>query len=187
MGTDWQAPGLGIEMMAADRGLNSIPLPEELLEKGFRVQYHPADAFQLTEALAVAEGPWWNIRWARHRSPLPIDDMEDAHAAALAWLTDYFIVPYTFNGDLGVQGKPQTQDMFPLHIPIDHVIRFHRPCSVDEWLLFHTRTVVSAGARGLSRTEVYDSGGWLVATVTQEALIRSSNAKGSPSKVTAKL
>merc|ERR1712146_422168 len=84
-GVDWQTPGRDIEAMARHRGLDRIPLPEELMEMGIEMHYHPADAFQLTEALAVAEGKWWNIRWVRHRSTLPDDFSDDAHAAALAW------------------------------------------------------------------------------------------------------
>lgn len=184
MGLEWQEPGREVEAIARKRGIDRLPLPEELLEQGVQALYHPADAYQLTEALAVAEGRWWNLRWVRHRSPLADGISDDAHAALLAWLSDYFSVPYTFGGEeerrdfFRGRARPRgDQEMFPLHISIDHSIHFHRPCSVDEWLLFHTRTTVSAGARALSRTEVYDFSGQLVATVNQEALIRPSVSK----------
>eukprot|EP00930_Biecheleria_cincta_P052094 TRINITY_DN37330_c0_g1_i1.p1 TRINITY_DN37330_c0_g1~~TRINITY_DN37330_c0_g1_i1.p1 ORF type:complete len:105 (-),score=14.34 TRINITY_DN37330_c0_g1_i1:76-390(-) len=61
---------------------------------------------------------------------------------------------------------------FEMVFSLDHSIHFHRPFRADEWLLFHVRTTVSSGARGLARNEVFTLDGSLVATVTQEALIR---------------
>merc|ERR1712194_745133 len=61
---------------------------------------------------------------------------------------------------------------FDMDFSLDHSIHFHRPFRADQWLLFHVRTTVSSGARGLARNEVFTLDGLLVATVTQEALFR---------------
>ena len=62
--------------------------------------------------------------------------------------------------------EPHTFDM---DFSLDHSIHYHRPFRADDWLIFHTRTTVSSGARGLARNEVFTLDGLLVATVMQES------------------
>jgi acyl-CoA thioesterase-2 len=50
---------------------------------------------------------------------------------------------------------------------------FHRPFRVDEWLLSVQRPLITGSARGLALGHVYDRAGALVATYTQEALMRT--------------
>ena len=42
----------------------------------------------------------------------------------------------------------------------------------DEWLLYVQRSPSAAGGRGLTHGQVFDRAGDLVATVTQEGMIR---------------
>ncbi len=55
---------------------------------------------------------------------------------------------------------------------IDHVMWFHRPFRVDEWLLHVMDSPAAHGARGLVRGSIYTRGGALVASTAQEGLIR---------------
>jgi len=55
---------------------------------------------------------------------------------------------------------------------LDHTIHFHRPFRADEWLLFHNVTTASSNSRGVARTEVWTSNGYLAASFMQEALMR---------------
>ena len=55
---------------------------------------------------------------------------------------------------------------------IDHVMWFHRPFRVDEWLLHVMESPSAQGARGLVRGRVFMENGELVATISQEGLIR---------------
>ena len=55
---------------------------------------------------------------------------------------------------------------------LDHVMWFHRPFRMDEWLLYDIRSPSAFGARGLVRGTIYDRAGRRVATVMQEGLIR---------------
>ena len=55
---------------------------------------------------------------------------------------------------------------------IDHAMWFHRPFRADEWLLYVQDSPSASGARGFSRGLIYDAQKRLVASVTQEGLIR---------------
>jgi acyl-CoA thioesterase-2 len=55
---------------------------------------------------------------------------------------------------------------------IDHAMWFHRPARVDEWLLYATDSPSASGARGLARGSVFSRDGRLVASTSQEGLLR---------------
>jgi len=55
---------------------------------------------------------------------------------------------------------------------LDHVMWFHRPFRVDDWLLYDVESPSASGARGLVRGRFFDGKGRLVATCAQEGLIR---------------
>ena len=67
---------------------------------------------------------------------------------------------------------------------LDHAMWFHRPFRVDEWLLYSCDSPSAQGARGLARGSFYTRDGVLVASTTQEGLIRIiSDDKVSGGKV----
>lgn len=55
---------------------------------------------------------------------------------------------------------------------IDHAIWFHRPFKIDDWLLYVTDSPSASNARGFTRGNVFAKDGNLVASVTQEGLMR---------------
>jgi acyl-CoA thioesterase-2 len=55
---------------------------------------------------------------------------------------------------------------------LDHAMWFHRPFRADEWLLYVQDTPSSSSGRGLARGLIYTEDGRLIASVTQEGLIR---------------
>jgi acyl-CoA thioesterase II len=55
---------------------------------------------------------------------------------------------------------------------VDHVMWFHQPFRVDEWLLHVMDSPMAHGARGLVRGRVFTRDGRLVASTAQEGLIR---------------
>jgi acyl-CoA thioesterase-2 len=64
---------------------------------------------------------------------------------------------------------------------IDHAMWFHRRMRVDEWLLYSTDSPSASGARGFARGSVFDRGGRLVASTSQEGLLREAHRTLSPS------
>lgn len=55
---------------------------------------------------------------------------------------------------------------------LDHSMWFHRPCRLDDWLLYSQDSPSAGGARGLTRGSLFDRSGRLIASVAQEGLIR---------------
>ena len=55
---------------------------------------------------------------------------------------------------------------------IDHVMWFHRPFRIDEWLLYVMDSPAAQSSRGLARGSVFTRDGRLVASSAQEGLMR---------------
>ncbi|KGQ37635.1 acyl-CoA thioesterase II [Gallibacterium genomosp. 1] len=55
---------------------------------------------------------------------------------------------------------------------IDHSIWFHRAGDITDWLLYAIESTNAFGGRGLSRGQIFDRQGRLIATTQQEGLIR---------------
>jgi acyl-CoA thioesterase-2 len=56
---------------------------------------------------------------------------------------------------------------------LDHAVWFHRAGRADRWLLSDLHSLSVSGARGLARGVLHDLDGRLVASITQEALMRT--------------
>lgn len=55
---------------------------------------------------------------------------------------------------------------------LDHALWFHGNVKMDEWLLYAMDSPNASGARGLSRGQLFTQNGRLVASTTQEGLMR---------------
>ena len=55
---------------------------------------------------------------------------------------------------------------------LDHALWFHRKFKIDEWLLYAIESPSASNARGFSRGSIFDQNGIMVASVTQEGLMR---------------
>ena len=71
--------------------------------------------------------------------------------------------------------QSQSRDRFQM-ASLDHALWIHRPVPMDEWLLFHKHTTTASGARGLVHAAFYEASGGLLASVTQEGLVREIRA-----------
>ncbi len=58
---------------------------------------------------------------------------------------------------------------------LDHSMWFHKPFKTDDWLLYQQDSPFSGGARGFNRGSFYTRDGELIASATQEGLIRMHN------------
>lgn len=103
--------------------------------------------------------------WVRACDPLP--DRPAVHAAALAYLADFWF-PITALG-------PHAANKFGSGLymaSLNHSLWFHRAARADDWLLFDAMTPNFSDARGIATGHVYDRGGRLIATMGQEGLYR---------------
>jgi acyl-CoA thioesterase-2 len=103
------------------------------------------------------------LTWLRSRARLP-DDFS-LHACALTYASDLTLTR-TAHMPLRTPGFTR------LGASLDHSLWFHRRFRVDEWLLFAQETTSYVGARALSHGRLFTTDGALVASVSQEALIR---------------
>ena len=103
--------------------------------------------------------------WLRTTSALP-DDLQ-LHHCVLAYASDMTLLDTA----LHVHGR-SVFDPTIQAASLDHSIWFHRPVKADEWLLYAQDSPSSAGARGFSRGMLFTQAGELVASTTQEGLIR---------------
>ncbi len=103
--------------------------------------------------------------WIRVNGTLPSDPR--LHACALSYASDLGAVHASLTA-IGVQlFDPQWQVA-----SLDHAVWFHRPFRADEWLLFSFDCTSVSAERGLNHGLVYSQNGALVASITQEALLR---------------
>lgn len=103
--------------------------------------------------------------WFRIRGPLP--DEQALHSAILAYLSDMTLL----NTALLAHGRtifdPQLQVA-----SLDHALWLHNAFRVDDWLLYAQESPFAGHARALTRGQIFTRNGKLVASVTQEGLIR---------------
>ena len=55
---------------------------------------------------------------------------------------------------------------------LDHALWFHREYKIDDWLLYVIESPSASNARGFSRGSIFNKRGIMVASVTQEGLMR---------------
>ena len=103
--------------------------------------------------------------WMKAWEPLPED--EALHRHLLTYVSDYEL--------LGTATFPHELDFRSRRVQmasLDHALWFHRPCRVDDWLLYACDSPNSFGGRGFSRGQIFTQKGELVASVAQEGVIR---------------
>ncbi|WP_257263993.1 acyl-CoA thioesterase II [Endozoicomonas sp. ONNA2] len=103
--------------------------------------------------------------WLRANGKLP--DNPGLHKYLLAYASDFQFLPTS----LYPHGAATFQK--PIQIAsLDHAMWFHRPFRMDEWLLHCVESTTASGARALVRGQIFNQAGLLVASTTQEGLVR---------------
>jgi acyl-CoA thioesterase-2 len=180
MAASFQKQEPGLEHQDA---MPTAPAPEEL-----RTEQQIAAAFldrlpRMFRERAVAERPFevrpthvidsftpppmppHRMVWLRTVARLP--DNPALHQYLLAYASDHLFI--------GTALMPHGVTFWSAGMQIaslDHIMWFHQPFRVDEWLLHVMDSPVAHGARGLVRGRVFTRDGRLVASTTQEGLIR---------------
>ncbi|MGY0618777.1 acyl-CoA thioesterase II [Lysobacter sp. A378] len=96
-----------------------------------------------------------------------VGDAPELHHALLAYASDFQL--------LGTATFPHGISYYQPNVQmasLDHALWFHRPFRADEWLLYSIDSPSAQGSRGLARGQIFDRGGRLVASTSQEGLIR---------------
>jgi acyl-CoA thioesterase-2 len=106
-----------------------------------------------------------NMVWLRTSGTLPDDPA--IHCYLLAYASDYSFLTTALLPH-GVTWLTPGMQVASL----DHVMWFHQPFRVDEWLLHVMDSPKAHGSRGLVRGRVFTRDGRLVASTAQEGLMR---------------
>ncbi len=110
--------------------------------------------------------------WFRVRGALPDDPA--VHAALLAYLSDMTLL----NTALLVHGLTIFDPKIQV-ASLDHALWIHQAPRVDQWLLYAQQSPWAGGARALTRGQIFTREGRLVASVSQEGLVRLRGAPES--------
>jgi len=153
-----------------------LPYPDNIFEKHLKklgIEYpperNPAWFFDIRidgpkpKLKPVAQEPKYKI-WFKLKEEFTKDRCYQQ--AALAYASDLRL--------LGISLLPHAVGFNPnmRMATIDHSIWLHRDFDICEWQLFSMESPNASGARGLSFGHIYTETGTLVATCTQEGLIR---------------
>ncbi len=103
--------------------------------------------------------------WFKAISKLPNDIA--VHKYMLAYASDFGLVSTSLypHGHTFWESRMQVASL-------DHAMWFHRDFRMDEWLLYVIESPNASNARGLSHGKIFTRKGKLVASTTQEGLIR---------------
>lgn len=104
------------------------------------------------------------------RTPRHIGDDPLLQSAVLAYASDYLLLDMAFRGH--PSGLPIANLM---GISLDHAVWLHAPVKFDDWHAHSQRLVTINGERGLVTGSIHDRHGRLVATATQEVLVREQS------------
>ena len=83
-----------------------------------------------------------------------------------------------YASDMGILETAMRPHDVSFHTPgmqvasLDHALWFHNDLRADDWLLYAMDSPWAGNSRGFSRGSVFNRAGQLVASVTQEGLIR---------------
>ena len=115
----------------------------------------------------------WNPVWIRFRAD--IDPLPEGHSS----LTRLRHVLLAYASDMGMvstaalpnHGGHDWRARLQL-ASLDHALWLHQPELPDDWLLVNKHTTSAGAGRGMSHAEFFTRDGQLVASVTQEGLVR---------------
>lgn len=101
------------------------------------------------------------------RSKAALGDDPALHQSAILYLTDYFMIAIAGMHHGVVPGRPNTR-----LATINHSAWFHGPARADEWLVHDQYTPWADYGRALIQGRLLDRSGRLIATTTQEGVVR---------------
>ena len=108
--------------------------------------------------------------WIRANGAMPTD--ERIHQYLLGYASDFNFLPVA----LQPHGKGFLEPGMQV-ATIDHSMWFHRPFSLNQWLLYSVESTSASSARGFVRGEFYNQQGTLVASTVQEGVMRVRTPK----------
>jgi acyl-CoA thioesterase len=148
----------------------SMPLPgRELRVAGVRDYGDPAAAGE--PALDA---------WLRYR---PVPARDDLRRALLAHFTGHLSIAATFRGHAGI-GTSQAHHTVST-APMGIGISFHEPIGWDGWIRYHHESTYVGAGMSYVRGQVLTADGRILASFTQDAMIRGFGGDGAEAAIPA--
>jgi acyl-CoA thioesterase-2 len=146
------------------------PALRRLLERKRPFEFRPVNP---TDFFRREKLPPLKYVWVRAVDALPDD--EALHRCLLAYVSDFYLLDTALMPHAVSMVSPRV-----IIASIDHAMWFHRRVRVDDWLLFATDSPSASGARGFTRGSVFARDGRLLASASQEGLIRLKSPAPDP-------
>jgi acyl-CoA thioesterase II len=103
------------------------------------------------------------------RLPRNVGDDPVLHSVLLAYSSDYLLL------DMALRSHPEPVSVeSSTAFSLDHSLWLHRPVRFDQWHSHTAELVAVSGHRGLVRGAIHDIDGHLVASTSQEVLVRAN-------------
>ena len=141
-----------------------MPIPERFEQKS-PIEIRPVESFNPLKP--EASTPTRHV-WMKTRGMLPDDPR--VHRYMLAYASDMAFLP--------VAGQPHGISFFTKDFQmatIDHSMWFHRDFRFDDWLLYQIESPSATNQRGFVIGKFFDKKGRLVASTSQEGVMRQRN------------
>lgn len=126
------------------------------------IEFRPVTNY--LELLSKDNEPYQNI-WFRAKGENTFDI--EMHHQILAYASDYNLLMTAT-----LPHRTQLRKVTPFLASLDHAIWIHRSFDINDWLLYSIDSPSTSNSRGFTRGNIFNKEGDLVASVTQEGLIR---------------
>lgn len=136
--------------------------PKGMFSPESSIQFKPVEHYDVTNPGIRA--PISNV-WFKVNGPMP-DDLR-LRKILVSYASDFNLLMTSL--------FPHNVSLFttPMRIAsLDHAMWFHREIEEDDWMLYTVDSTNASGARGFCRGKIYSRKGVLLASTTQEGLIR---------------
>ena len=156
----------GLKDLAEVAADNLDKLPEKL--RRYMTDKRPFD-FRPVEPIVLGDPQ--PLKPAKHVWIRTVDKLPDDHALhqnLLAYVSDYELI----GTSTLPHGLPFGRGKV-IMASLDHALWFHREVKIDDWMLYAMESPNASGARGYARGQLFTQDGKLVASTTQEGLIRA--------------
>jgi len=123
-------------------------------------------------------GPPTLDAWLRYT---PAPERDDLRRALLAHFTGHLSISATFRAHAGI-GTSQAHHTV-LTAPMGIGITFHEPVAWDGWIRYHHESTYAGAGMSYVRGQVLTADGRLMASFTQDAMIKGFDAGGTESRI----
>ncbi|MDB6144924.1 MAG: tesB 1 [Pseudomonas sp.] len=140
-------------------------IPEQLREKLLCPK--PIEFRPVTDVDPYNPQPTEAVKYVWFRADGSLPDVPALHKYLMAYASDFNLLTTAL--------QPHGKSVFQKDMQIaslDHSLWFHADLRADDWLLYAMDSPWAGNSRGFSRGSVYNRAGQLVASVSQEGLIR---------------